>query len=103
MADLLDTHLYALVGEDGFHRLIAAFYQRIATDDILGPMYPKEDLSGAEYRLREFLIQRFGGPDRYSTSPPRQENPRPAAPPKVEQPLAHQVPGPQRSCPHALQ
>ena len=29
-------------------------------------MYPSKDLAGAEMRLREFLIQRFGGPDRYS-------------------------------------
>ena len=45
---------------------MAAFYQQIPGDDILGPMYPKDDLEGAELRLREFLIQRFGGPDRYS-------------------------------------
>ena len=35
-------------------------------DDILGPMYPPDDLAGAEVRLRGFLIQRFGGPDHYS-------------------------------------
>jgi hemoglobin len=28
-------------------------------------MYPKHDLAGAEERLREFLIFRFGGPARY--------------------------------------
>jgi hemoglobin len=64
--DLLDTQLYALIGEDGFRRLVAAFYRRVPADDILGKMYPPEDLAGAEERLREFLIQRFGGPDRYS-------------------------------------
>ncbi|MDQ3439964.1 MAG: globin [Planctomycetota bacterium] len=64
--DLLDTQVYALIGDDGFHRLVAGFYQRVATDDILAPMYPKHDLVGAEERLRGFLIQRFGGPDTYS-------------------------------------
>lgn len=64
--DLLDTQLYALVGEDGFRRLVAAFYRRVPADDILGPMYPKQDMAGAEERLRGFLIQRFGGPDLYS-------------------------------------
>jgi hemoglobin len=28
-------------------------------------MYPRTDLAGAEQRLREFLIGRFGGPPRY--------------------------------------
>ncbi len=64
--DLLDTHVYSVVGEDGFRRLVAAFYRRVPTDDILGPMYPTNDLRGAETRLRGFLIQRFGGPDHYS-------------------------------------
>lgn len=64
--DLLDTQMYALIGDDGFRRLVAAFYRRVATDDILSPMYPKQDLAGAEGRLRGFLIQRFGGPETYS-------------------------------------
>ena len=64
--DLLDTHVYGLIGEDGFTRLVGAFYRRVAMDDILLPMYPKHDLAGAEDRLRGFLIQRFGGPDIYS-------------------------------------
>ncbi len=64
--DLLDTQIYSVVGEEGFTRLIAAFYRRIPADDILGPMYEKRDLGAAEVRLREFLIQRFGGPEHYS-------------------------------------
>jgi hemoglobin len=60
-----DQEIYSIIGEEGFTRLIAAFYRRIAQDDILGPMYPKQDLPGAEERLREFLIFRFGGPQRY--------------------------------------
>jgi hemoglobin len=28
-------------------------------------MYPADDLSGAETRLRDFLVGRFGGPQRY--------------------------------------
>jgi hemoglobin len=60
-----DQEIYWLIGEDGFTRLIAAFYRRVPADDLLGPMYPKHDLAGAEERLREFLIYRFGGPTRY--------------------------------------
>src|SRR5215211_2042314 len=64
--DLLDTHVHSLIGDEGFERLVAAFYRRVATDDILRPMYPEADLHGAEERLRRFLIQRFGGPMMYS-------------------------------------
>jgi hemoglobin len=60
-----ELNLYNLIGEDGFARLIAAFYRQVPQDDILGPMYPPEDLAGAEERLRDFLIGRFGGPPRY--------------------------------------
>jgi hemoglobin len=63
--DLLDTRLYEMVGEESFARLVAAFYRRVPNDDILGPLYPKRDLAGAEKRLRDFLIMRFGGPDTY--------------------------------------
>jgi hemoglobin len=66
VTNLLDTNVYSIIGEDGFTRLVAAFYRRVATDDILRPMYPEHDLAGAERRLREFLIQRFGGPFVYS-------------------------------------
>ena len=64
--DLLDTQVYGLIGDDGIRRLVAAFYRRVPTDEILAPMYQNRDLAAAEARLRGFLIQRFGGPDDYS-------------------------------------
>ena len=60
-----DQDIYALIGEDGFERLVAAFYRQIPGDDMLGALYPRHDLEGAEGRLRDFLIFRFGGPQRY--------------------------------------
>ena len=60
-----DQEIYAAIGEDGFRRLVAAFYRQIPNDDLLGPMYPAHDLKGAEERLRDFLIFRFGGPQKY--------------------------------------
>jgi hemoglobin len=60
-----ESEVYKVIGEVGFVRLIAAFYRRVPQDDILGPMYAREDLAGAEERLRDFLIFRFGGPPRY--------------------------------------
>jgi len=60
-----DGDIYKQIGEDGFERLVAAFYKQVPGDDILGVMYPKEDLQGAEQRLKDFLVGRFGGPPRY--------------------------------------
>jgi hemoglobin len=59
--------VFDAVGEPAIHALVAAFYRDIASDDVLGPMYPREDLAGAEQRLRDFLIERFGGPPRYTS------------------------------------
>jgi hemoglobin len=62
----LEEHeIFLAVGIDGFTRLVASFYRRVPGDDILGPMYPADDLAGAEKRLRDFLIYRFGGPQTY--------------------------------------
>jgi len=60
-----EAAIYSMIGEDGFIRLIAAFYRQVPQDDVLGKMYPPEDLAGAEARLRDFLIYRFGGPQKY--------------------------------------
>jgi len=60
-----EGRVYELIGEDGFARLVRAFYAQVPNDDILGPMYPAADLDGAEVRLRDFLVGRFGGPPRY--------------------------------------
>jgi len=60
-----ELDVYALVGEQGFARLTAAFYRRVPDDDLLGPMYPAHDLAAAEQRLRDFLVGRLGGPPRY--------------------------------------
>lgn len=73
MKILGEQAVYEQIGEEGFVRLTGAFYKRVATDDILGPLYEQArtetgepDMAGAQLRLREFLVQRFGGPSRYS-------------------------------------
>jgi hemoglobin len=53
-------------GAETFHRLIAAFYRRVAEDPILRPLYPEQDLGPAEVRFRMFLEQYWGGPKTYS-------------------------------------
>lgn len=62
---MTESEVYAAIGEAGFTKLVRAFYAQVPADDILGPMYPQADLEGAEERLREFLIFRFGGSMRY--------------------------------------
>ena len=64
-AFLMPRSLHEMIGDDGFTRLIGAFYRQIPEDDILGPIYPADDLAGAEQRLRDFLIFRFGGSKHY--------------------------------------
>jgi hemoglobin len=56
-----------LFGEEQWTELVAAFYKRIRNDELISPMYPANDWDGAEKRLRDFLIYRFGGSDRYIT------------------------------------
>ena len=60
-----ETEIYPIIGEEGFTRLVAAFYRQVPHDDILGAMYPRDELQDAERRLRDFLIYRFGGPQKY--------------------------------------
>jgi hemoglobin len=53
------------VGAEGLAAMVAAFYRRVRTDDVLGPMYPEQDFEDAEKRLREFLQFRFLGNEAY--------------------------------------
>ena len=53
-------------GEETFRLLVERFYERVAGDPILRPIYPEEDLTGATERLTLFLIQYWGGPNTYS-------------------------------------
>ena len=54
-------------GSQFFDRLVERFYEGVATDDVLLPLYPEQsDLSGAKERLTLFLQQYWGGPTTYS-------------------------------------
>jgi hemoglobin len=55
----------AMGGHEFFARLVHRFYEGVAGDPLLRPLYPEEDLSGAEQRLRMFLEQYWGGPKTY--------------------------------------
>lgn len=55
-----------LGGEPTFRKLVETFYEGVATDPLLRPMYPEADLGPAIDRLTLFLIQYWGGPTTYS-------------------------------------
>jgi hemoglobin len=55
----------AVGGADTFRRLVSRFYQEVAKDPVLRPVYPSRDLGPAEEHLRLFLIQYWGGPGTY--------------------------------------
>jgi hemoglobin len=63
-----DTTLFARVGGSAwFDELAGRFYDGVAADPILRPLYP-DDLGAARDHLRDFLIQYWGGPADYSAA-----------------------------------
>lgn len=60
------TNYYQLFGGEAFFSdLVSQFYARVATNEILRPMYPERDMAGAAERLEMFLAQYWGGPTTY--------------------------------------
>jgi len=62
------TFYDAIGGEPTFRRLVDRFYEGVAADPLLRPMYPEDDLGPAADRLTLFLMQYWGGPNTYSAS-----------------------------------
>ena len=60
-----EAAIWRELGEEGFRKLVDAFYRGVETDSLLRPMYPEGDLAPAADRLFEFLCFRFGGIQRY--------------------------------------
>ena len=63
------THIRSLYDRAGgtpfFEALVGRFYDGVADDPQLRPIYPEADLAGARHRLTLFLIQYWGGPTTY--------------------------------------
>ena len=58
--------LYEAAGGMGFFEaLVDRFYEGVAADPSLRPIYPEPDLAGARHRLTLFLVQYWGGPRTY--------------------------------------
>jgi hemoglobin len=64
----MTTSLYdAVGGMPFFEQLVDAFYDGVAEDPVLLPLYPEQpDLTGARHRLTLFLAQYWGGPSTYN-------------------------------------
>lgn len=62
----MGTFYDAVGGEETFRTIVSEFYKQVKDDDILGPMYPADDMTGAEDRLRWFLAQYWGGPETFN-------------------------------------
>ena len=52
-------------GTPFFEALVERFYEGVAEDPDLRPLYPEADLAPAQHRLTLFLIQYWGGPRTY--------------------------------------
>ena len=66
--NMTEAEVMAACGEGGIREMVAAFYQRVRTDDLIGPMYPDQDWAGAEERLAGFLLFRLGASTAYLES-----------------------------------
>lgn len=67
MSDSPGSLYDAVGGLTFFERLVDRFYEGVATDEVLLPLYPEApDLTGARHRLTLFLAQYWGGPTTYS-------------------------------------
>jgi hemoglobin len=53
-------------GAETIRAIVHRFYEGVAGDEQLRPMYPEEDLGPAEERFALFLVQYWGGPSTYS-------------------------------------
>jgi len=61
----LESFYHRVGGENTFFKLTEAFYLGVASDPLLKPMYPEQDLEPARQRLQLFLEQYWGGPSTY--------------------------------------
>ncbi len=62
----MSTFYDEIGGMDTIRSIVAAFYEGVADDELLRPLYPEEDLGPAQERLTLFLAQYWGGPTTYS-------------------------------------
>lgn len=66
VAETSQSFYDAVGGAATFRTIVSRFYELVSDDEVLRPLYPEDDLTAAEDRLRMFLEQYWGGPRTYS-------------------------------------
>ncbi len=56
--------LERLGGEEGIARWVRRFYEKVAADPVLAPLFA--DLERARSRQHDYFVELFGGPQRYT-------------------------------------
>ena len=64
MTESMPVDLQRLGGEEGIARWVARFYDKVARDAVLAPLF--EDLERARAKQHDYFVELFGGPKRYS-------------------------------------
>ncbi|WP_158604407.1 globin [Nocardioides mangrovicus] len=64
--DAATTFYDEIGGGEVIAGIVARFYEGVADDEVLRPLYPEEDLGPAQERFTLFLQQYWGGPTTYS-------------------------------------
>lgn len=64
--DRFEERVAEELGGEVLDAMVAGFYRRVRTDDLIGPMYPHDDWEGSEDRLRWFLRFRLLGEQEYA-------------------------------------
>ena len=62
-----ETFYEAIGGYPTIAKIVDRFYEGVAADEVLRPLYPEQDLAPAAERFTMFLVQYWGGPTTYST------------------------------------
>ena len=60
------TFYESIGGHETIKLIVDTFYEGVASDEALRPMYPEADLGPAALRFTMFLEQYWGGPTTYS-------------------------------------
>ncbi|MGH3509575.1 MAG: globin, partial [Nocardioidaceae bacterium] len=55
-----ETFYDAIGGYPTIDKIVATFYEHVARDEVVRPLYPEEDLGPAQERFTLFLAQYWG-------------------------------------------
>lgn len=91
IVNVIESNLYERLGErDGIRIVVDNFYDRLETDELLGPFFADADLERLRRTQTEFLCEVAGGPERYDAEPVREAHLHvPFEPKHIQQAIDH--------------